>query len=268
MKDYVHGYSKKETIRLNDQADSIEELIHHDTVWDEGSSILEVGCGVGAQTKIIARRNPGSNFISIDISQNSLRQAEELISSLNISNVKFRQADIFSLPFEDDFFDSVFVCHVLEHLTDPREALLELKRVLKPNGSIMVIEGDHGSAYFYPESTEAMKAIQCQVELQRQKNGDANIGRKLYPILKAGGYQNISISPRMVYVDDSHPELVEGFTKNTFTSMIEGIAQEAVRKKLISAKEMTKGIQDLYTTADGNGTFCYTFFKGTATKPS
>ena len=67
-------------------------------------------------------------------------------------------------------------------------------------------------------------------------------------------------------MDDSHPDLVEGFTKNTFTSMIEGIAQEAIEKKLISAKEMTKGIQDLYATTEGNGTFCYTFFKGIATK--
>ena len=70
MKKYVHGYSKKEAIRLNDQANSLEELIHHDTVWDKGSLVLEAGCGVGAHTKIIAKKNPGSNFISIDISQN------------------------------------------------------------------------------------------------------------------------------------------------------------------------------------------------------
>jgi ubiquinone/menaquinone biosynthesis C-methylase UbiE len=268
VKDYVHGYSKKEAIRLEDQANSLEELIHHDTAWDEGTTILEAGCGVGAHTKIIAKKNPDSNFISIDISKNSVDQAKKLISSLNISNVKFEQADIFNLPYQDNFFDAVFICHVLEHLTDPIDALLKLKRVLKPNGSIMVIEGDHGSAYFYPESIEAMKAIQCQVELQKQKGGDANIGRKLFPVLKAGGFQNIKISPRMVYVDDSHPGLVEGFTKNTFTAMIEGISREAVEKKLSSAKEMAKGIEDLYATASGNGTFCYTFFKGIATNPS
>ena len=70
----------------------------------------------------------------------------------------------------------------------------------------------------------------------------------------------------MVYVDDSKPGLVEGFTKNTFTAMIEGIAETAVSKKLIGRKEMGKGINDLYKTADGGGTFCYTFFKGIGQK--
>jgi len=69
-----------------------------------------------------------------------------------------------------------------------------------------------------------------------------------------------------VYVDDSNPKWVEGFTRNTFTAMIQGIAREAVAKGLISEEEMATGIADLLKTAGGGGTFCYTFFKGIATK--
>ncbi len=116
MKNYVHGYSKIEANRLNDQADSLAELIHHDTVWEDGSLILEAGCGVGAQTKTVAPKNPKSKFISIDISQDSLDEAKSLIQSKGIGNVVFRQADIFNLPFEEEYFDHIFLCFVFKHL--------------------------------------------------------------------------------------------------------------------------------------------------------
>lgn len=265
MQQYIHGYTDKEANRLKDQANTLDNLLHHDSVWPDYSLVLEAGCGIGAQTKIIAPKNINSQFISIDISSESVKSAEDLIRSLDITNVKFKCADIFKLPFDNDYFDHIFVCFVLEHLTNPEEALTELKRVLKPGGSIMVIEGDHGSAYFYPESIDAQKAVQSQVELQKRNGGDANIGRKLYPLLSKV-FDKVSISPRMVYVDDSKPDLVNGFTRNTFTAMIEGIADTAVLNNLMSREQMKKGINDLYATAEGGGTFCYTFFKGTGVK--
>ena len=266
MRKYIHGYSREESTRLNDQADAVAQFIHYDSTWPEGSTILEAGCGVGAQTKTIASLNAKSNFISIDLSESSVGEAKNRIAEQGITNVDFQEADIYDLPFENASFDHVFICFVLEHLKDIKAALAEAKRVLKPGGSVMVIEGDHGSTYFHPDSLEARKAVQCQVRLQQQKGGDANIGRRLYPLLFENGFKKISVSPRQIYVDDSMPDLVEGFTKNTFTAMIKGIEQEAIESGLISASEMQKGIEDLLKTAQGGGTFCYTFFKATAKK--
>ena len=266
MNRYVHGYSEIEAIRLNDQADSLASLIHFDSIWEEGSLILEAGCGVGAQTKTVAPQNPDCSFISIDISEESLNQAREIIESKGIRNVKFRKANIFDLPFDDGYFDHIMLCFVLEHLPNPNDALDKLKRKLKTNGSIMLIEGDHGSTYFHPDSIAAKKAIQCLVELQKRNGGDANIGRRLYPILQDSGFEEITVSPRQVYVDDSNPDWVEGFTKNTFAAMIEGVAEEAVSKDLIDYETMQQGINDLHRTAAGAGTFCYTFFKGKGIK--
>lgn len=266
MKKYVHGYSEVEANRLNDQADSLANLLHHDSVWENGSIILEAGCGVGAQTKTVALKNKNSKFISIDISIDSVNKAKSLIELKGIDNVEFRQADIFDLPFEDEYFDHIFLCFVLEHLSNPVEALNKLKRVLKTKGTITLIEGDHGSTYFHPDSEDAQKAIQCQVELQKQNGGDANIGRKLFPLLEEARYSRIKVSPRQVYVDDSNPNWVEGFTKNTFIAMIKGISEEAISQKLIKPDKMEKGISDLFKTAEGGGTFCYSFFKGIGVK--
>ena len=105
-----------------------------------------------------------------------------------------------------------------------------------------------------------------QVELQRHAGGNANIGRELYPLLHQAGFEQISVSPRMVYVDDSRPALVEGFTKRTFTAMIEGVRTAALTAGIIDAATFDQGIADLYRTAKPGGVFCYTFFKGVAEK--
>jgi cyclopropane fatty-acyl-phospholipid synthase-like methyltransferase len=56
--DYVHGYSDRENSRLCDQANTLTTLLHHDTIYLPGSRVLEAGCGVGAQTVILARNSP------------------------------------------------------------------------------------------------------------------------------------------------------------------------------------------------------------------
>jgi hypothetical protein len=134
-------------------------------------------------------------------------------------------------------------------------------RVLKPGGSITVVEGDHGSAYFHPDSGAARQAIQCLVDLQRQAGGDALIGRRLYPLLVRAGYRDVTVSPRMVYADASRPELVDGFTRKTFTAMVEGVGVQAVGRGMMDEAGWATGIRDLYRTAEDDGTFCYTFFK-------
>ncbi len=266
MNNYIHGYSEKELKRLQDQANTLDELLHYDSIFPENSKILEAGCGVGSQIKIIAPKNPSCHFTSIDISETSLEKAKIMIQALNIKNVILQIGDIFDLHFEAESFDHIFVCFVLEHLSNPVQALLNLKKVLRKGGTITVIEGDHGSAYFYPRSDAAQKAINCQVQLQALHGGNALIGREIYPLLSKAGFSDCLVSPRMVYADSSKPELVEGFIKNTFTAMIDGVEKDALNNSLIDKYEWDQGIKDLYRTAEKDGVFCYTFFKGKAIK--
>jgi SAM-dependent methyltransferase len=258
---YVHGYHQHESTRLRDQAKTLEDLLHSDTRFPEGSSVLEVGCGVGAQTIPLARNSPGAWITSIDLATDSIAEAEVRATAAGISNVSFRQADLFAPPFDPATFDHVFVCFVLEHLAQPMRALVALRALLRPGGTITVIEGDHGSAYFHPDSDAARLAIQCLVDLQRAAGGNALIGRQLYPLLHHAGFLGVRVSPRMVYVDSSRPDLVDGFTKKTFTAMIEGIRESAIKAGIVEARLFDDGIRALYRTAETDGVFCYTFFK-------
>ncbi|MGE5753732.1 MAG: class I SAM-dependent methyltransferase [Deltaproteobacteria bacterium] len=249
-----------------DQAATLSEILHADTLYPARSKVLEAGCGVGAQTVILARNNPKAKITSVDLSRESLRAARERVASEGFTNVTFRRADILHLPYVDDDFDHVFVCFVLEHLPNPVDALRCLHRVLKPGGTLTVIEGDHGSAYFHPDSPYARKTIQCLIDLQAGLGGNSRIGRQLYPLLKKAGYRGVRVSPRMIYVDSSRPGLVEGFTKNTFIAMVQGVKDPAIRSGLLDEAGWKRGIRDLYRTTRGDGTFIYTFFKGIASK--
>lgn len=263
---YVHGYDPREALRLQDQATTLVDLLHSDTAYPEEHTILEAGCGIGAQTVTLARNSPKARITSIDVSEGSVAEARKAAQAAGLTNVTIRQADIFDLPFPPESFDHVFLCFVLEHLARPVDALTALKRVLKVGGTVTVIEGDHGSAYFHPDSELARTVIRCQVALQASAGGNALVGRALYPLLREAGFDGVRVRPRMVYADSSKPDLVEGFTKRTFTAMIEGVRESSISTGLISAVDFDKGIADLYRTAERDGVFCYTFFKAMGIK--
>lgn len=263
---YVHGYGERESSRLFDQADTLAQLLHGDTRYPAGNSVLEAGCGVGGQTVLLAANSPEAKITSIDISPDSLRRAEALAARQGLRNVTFAVQNVYALDFEDDSFDHVFVCFVLEHLREPARALRSLKRVLRPGGSITVIEGDHESFYCYPETDAARRVVQCFAAAQARMGGNSFIGRALYPLLMESGFAEVSVSPRMVYVDASRPNLVEGFSRQTFIAMMEGGKESVLSMNLLEEAAWDEGIRDLYRATEADGTFCYTFFKGRALK--
>lgn len=265
---YVHGYGEPESARLEDQARTLEDLLHGDTRFAPGSTVLEAGCGTGAQTVAVAERNAGIRITAVDLSAPSLTLARERMARAGVGDITFQQADLLALPFAPGSFDHLLLCFVLEHLADPLEALRRLRPLLKAGGGITVIEGDHGSVLMHPESRAARAAIDCQVVLQQRAGGDANIGRRLHPLLVEAGFAAVHVSPRMVHVDASRPDLVEGFTRRTFTAMIAGVREAALAAGLTTAASFDEGLRGLHRTTEADGMFGYTFFKATATMGS
>ena len=169
-------------------------------------------------------------------------------------------------PFGTASFDHLFVCFVLEHLSDPADALARLAALVRPGGTVTVIEGDHGSAYFHPDSAAARAAIDCQVQLQAGAGGDALIGRRVYPLMVRGGPGRRARVPadglrgrrpsragRRVHAQDVHGDG-------------RGRARPGDRCAADRGRRFDAGVRDLHRTAEADGTFSYTFFKGTGTR--
>ena len=266
-KAYVHGYGEREAQRLMDQAESVSDLIHHDTEFPPDSRILEVACGVGAQTVAMAQRLPACRFVSFDKIPQSVGLAAERVRTAGLQKVHLLTADLFEAPFKPESFDVLFVSYLLEHLPDPLAALISLKTLLRPGGTLLVVEGDHGSCYFQPDTPEAIRAWKCLIEVQAGLGCDSEIGRRLHPLLQSAGFENVRVSPRMVYADKSRPLMQHQFVLQTIVPMVEGIRIEALTKRLMAPIEGEKGVADLRETGlSSKGTFCYTFFKASAKK--
>ncbi|GAA2626319.1 hypothetical protein GCM10010307_14040 [Streptomyces vastus] len=192
---------------------------------------------MGAQTVHLVEASLEAHF-AVDVSAASLAQARARVTALfPQGHVTWHQANLFELPFSDAEFDHIFVCFVLEHLPAPRQALTALRRVLRPGGTLTVIEGDHGSTFFHPHSPYAHAAIDCLIQLQAAPGANALIGRELHPLIADAGYDDVTVRPRTVYTDRSRPTLVDGFTRNTFIAMIESVRKGALAAGLITPSD-------------------------------
>lgn len=263
---YVHGYSEYEAGRLVGSAATLSEALHAGTHYPPGSRVLEAGCGVGGQTRVLRRHSPGADIVSIDLSYPSLRRARH---DLHSPGAPFRaaNANLFHLPFAPESFDHVFVCFVLEHVPEPETALAALREVLRPDGTLTVIEGDHGSCYWYPETPEGREVWECLTIIQRDLGGDALIGRRLYKLLDGASFKQVRVRPAAIYCDPSRPEWMDGFVDKTICGMLRGIEDEVLARGMMGEADWRKGFNDILAIRDSvDGSFCYTFFKGVAVR--
>lgn len=263
--DYVHGYASQENQRLYDQSQILEELLHRDTLFSPGARVLEVGCGVGAQTCIVARRNPKVHFTCIDVSEASLHAAQAAARRSGLTNVSFELGDARTFASPQQPFDAALFCFVLEHVQEPEVVLEHAMTLVCPGGTVMAIEGDHGSTFFHPPSALAWRTIQCLIDLQAACGGDALIGRRLHALFSCVGVTGVHVDPRVVYADPSRPDWVECFTERTYIAMVEGACEQALAAGMMTASEWEAGIADLRKSKQGS--FSYTFFKAIGKTP-
>ena len=167
---YVHGYDPRANERLQDQARTLVELLHWDTSYPGRKPVLEAGCGVGAQTVTLARQQPGrANHLDRPVRDVSGRRPGRDVDAAGLTQRRSssrRTSSPCPSRRSRSITSSSASCWSISRGRWRRSHAL--KAVLKPGGTITVIEGDHGSTYFHPDSEAAHEAIRCQVELQRR----------------------------------------------------------------------------------------------------
>jgi ubiquinone/menaquinone biosynthesis C-methylase UbiE len=114
--------------------------------------VVDVGCGSGYFTRILARGLQGKGrVIGIDSDETLIRDAEKIAYKERLSNVEFMVGSIYEIPLPADYADLV-TCHiVLCNLPRQFDALLEMKRVVKTGGKVVVIEPAGGGGVYYPD---------------------------------------------------------------------------------------------------------------------
>ncbi len=104
---------------------------------ENGARVLEMGCGVGSLTGLLAERFPRSNILAVDVSSVSINTARKALAHRN--NIQFAVADIITDPI-NGVFDMIILPDVLEHIPDEMRPRLfvRLKQLLAPPGTILI----------------------------------------------------------------------------------------------------------------------------------
>lgn len=250
---YIHGFTKDEQDRLFQQARVHEDLIFSQVDFSACNQVIEVGSGVGAQTKILLERFPHIQIQCVDASTAQAARAKEALKDeITAGKVRIDVADALHLPHEDNKFDGAFICWLLEHVQNPVEILQEVQRVLRSGGVIYCNEVFNASFYLHPYSPATLKYWMEFNDHQWSLKGDPFVGGKLANYLMKAGYQNISTKVLTHQYDNRMPKKRAAFIDywtNLLLSGAEGLLS-AGRVTPEIVQEMTRELQTLKKDPD------------------
>ncbi len=120
----------------NGHGDVVEQVIEQLNI-KAGYQVLDLGCGIGWATRILAQASAGVQAIGVDASPAMIKKAEEL-SSLRI-RARYEVGSFEALDFKDGKFDLVFSMEALYYAPDLSRSLAELSRVLTSGGGLEIV---------------------------------------------------------------------------------------------------------------------------------
>ncbi|MBB5015074.1 class I SAM-dependent methyltransferase [Rehaibacterium terrae] len=205
---YIHGFSPTEQARLVKQARIAEQTIYRHIDFDGVRRLLEVGCGVGAQTEILLRRFPDLHVTGVDLSDAQLEAAAHNLARHPWCAERYTltKADATDLPFEPRSFDGAFLCWVLEHVPQPARVLNEVRRVLMPGAPVYVTEVMNSSFFLDPYSPNLLRYWMAFNDHQYDSGGDPFVGAKLGNLLLAGGFRDVATEIKTFHYDNRQPD--------------------------------------------------------------
>lgn len=199
---YIHSYSDSERQRLLEQAEFLEKYLYPTISFCPEDSILEVGCGVGAQIRCMLRRFNLSRITGVDRESLQVEKAlANLPDEVQMGTVELFAAAGNNLPFEDNTFDGAYIFFVFEHLSDPVPIIREIKRVLKPGGRFYCTEVVNQGVYVYPHSPAISSYWTAFNRLQSELGGNPDIGLHLASTCIDAGITIRSFIPVPVMMD-------------------------------------------------------------------
>ncbi|MFZ4712426.1 MAG: class I SAM-dependent methyltransferase [Bacteriovoracaceae bacterium] len=263
---YLHGFSPKEQERLRKQADFAEYTVYKDVNFSSVKDLLEVGCGVGAQSEILLRRFPKLNLTGLDLNQSQLDAAQKHLQSLPYCKDRFKlmNMDASNMSFESNSYDGAFLCWILEHVPSPTRVLSEVRRVMKPGSWVYITEVMNSSFFLDPYSPNCWKYWMAFNDYQYENAGDPFIGAKLGNLLTSVGFRNIETNIKTWHLDNRYPEKRKEII-DYWTELLLSGADMLVNAKLVTEEVVKETEKELKLVSnDPNAVFMYSFMQAKA----
>ena len=262
---YLHGFDRKEQDRLIHQAKFLEPYVYSGIDLEFQKTLLEVGCGVGAQTKILCRRFPDLKITGIDFSHDQLRLARSVLEDeLREGRVSLQQQDAQKLTIPGPKFDAAFLCWFLEHVPDPLKVLKRVHKHLKPGAKIYCTEVFNQTLFMEPYSPTYLKYWFQFNDLQWTIKGHPFVGVHLGHLLKESGFSDVQVEFRPFHFDSRQPKRREVFIDYFFQILLsaEKNLLDSGRVTTQEIKQMKKEVEIVKRSKES--VFFYSFARATA----
>ena len=147
-----------------------------------GDRLVDLGCGPGSVTVgFAAAVGPRGIAVGVDLDPGP-------------APVPLLRGDIHRLPFADRSFDAIFLCAVLQQVSDPLLALVEARRIARPGAVIGVADADWGGALITPDDPWLQRGQAILTELRAGTS--PYVGRQLRGLLDAAGFVDVQVTAR------------------------------------------------------------------------
>jgi ubiquinone/menaquinone biosynthesis C-methylase UbiE len=175
-----------------------------------GDRVLDVGCGTGAVTRILAERAAPGEVVGVDLSSERLAAAEKIARQKGIRNLRFVRADVRDLALGQRKFDLVYSRCLFQYL--PGEAGMEtlkgMKRLARREGRVCVSDVDGNILYRYPVDPKWEKTLEGFLREVEKLGFDPFVGRKLYWMFCQAGFRDIRVHIQPYYLIAGKADLV------------------------------------------------------------
>lgn len=222
--DYVSALEAFDGI---EQLQELKAIAQADKSVSPGSKILDIGCGFGLETLRLAEQvQPSGAVFGLDLSDAFIEEARDRAAKAGI-DIDYSIASAQKLPFQDRFFDHVRAERILIYLKDFQQALSEMKRVLKPGGSLALIEPDFSTNTINTPNRTLMRRIVDHEVSQAVEQGW--LPGPLLAALKGLGFENIKVDTRVLL-----------FPRDLAAGYFKSLGDHARDTSLISGEELTE----------------------------
>ncbi len=265
---YIHSFAPAEQQRLVEQAEFLVPWVHRQVDFAGCRRVLEVGCGVGAQMRILARRFPAVRFTGLDAAPEQLARARTLLGAeLASGRVELAQGSAYALPFPAGAFEGLFFCWVFEHLDQPLAALREAARVLQPGGRLFASEVFNTGVHCDPPRPALQEYWRAFNALQREFGGHPDVGLHLANLAVAAGLREVELRDIAPHLDGRLTPAERQAMAAYFCAIFSSGTAELVRRGRVPpalVRAMQQDFADL--AAEPDALMVYTAFQLAARK--
>jgi ubiquinone/menaquinone biosynthesis C-methylase UbiE len=154
-----------------------------------GMSVADIGCGPGIVTCFMGEQvGPEGMALGVDNSAEQLSIAWKKAQQKGLDNIRFLEANVYSLGLEPESFDMVYARSLMSHLQHPLQALREMSALVKSGGVLICEDIDMATIFSDPPSQEYRRMVQLLLALGTEIKSDVRMGAHLPELFKKAGF--------------------------------------------------------------------------------